>query len=116
MPKSFEVGDIIMNNMGEKYTVYKRRPFNTPPAPPGEEPTSADDVLAGYMYNLSNEHGEHSIHILLNEDIDERGNTWTKDSVAQGIKRKKSNKRKRSNKGKKRSNKKTNKKRRNYRK
>ena len=108
MPKSFEVGDIIMNNMGEKYTINKRRPFNTPPAPPGEEPTSADDMLAGYMYTLND---GYSIHILLNENIDERGNTWTKDSVAQGIKRKKSNKRKRSNKRRK-----SNKKRRNYRK
>ena len=113
MPKYFEVGDIIMNNMGEKYTVYKRRPFNTPPAPPGEEPTSADDVLAGYMYTLND---GYSIHILLNENIDERGNTWTKDSVAQGITRNKSNKKRKSNKRKKRSNKKSNKKRRNYRK
>jgi hypothetical protein len=108
MPKQFEIGDIIMNNMGEKYTVYKRRPFNTPPAPPGEEPTSDDDVLAGYMYTLND---GYSIHILLNEDIDERGNTWTKDSVAQGVKRKKSNKKRKSNKRRK-----SNKKRRNYRK
>ncbi len=110
MPKRFEVGDIIINNMGERYTINKLRPFNTPPAPPGTSPDSDDDVLAGYTYTLDD---GHTINILINNIRDETGTMWTKYSVAQGIKRRKSNKRKKSNKNKKRSNKKTNKKRRN---
>jgi hypothetical protein len=109
MPKRFEVGDIIINNMGERYTINKLRPFNTPPAPPGTTPDSDDDVLAGYMYTLDD---GHTINILINDIRDQTGTMWTKYSVAQGVKRRrKSNKKKGSNKKRK-----TNKKRRNYRK
>ena len=96
MQKSFEVGDIIIDSRGEKYTVYKRRPFNTPPAPPGMSPDSDDDVLAGYTYTLND---GSTINILINNIRDETGKMWVKYSLAQGIKRKrKSNKRKKSNK------------------
>ena len=110
MPKSFEVGDIIINNLGEKFTIKSIKPFNTPPTPPGEEPYSDDDVLAGYGYTLNN---GSVIHILINNIRDERGKIWTKYSVAQGIKRRrKSNKKIKSNKRGRKSNKKG----RNYRK
>jgi hypothetical protein len=96
--------------MDEKHTIKHKKPFNTPPTPPGEEPDSDDDTLAGYQYTLDN---GTVIHLLIGSNRDERGNFWEKYSVAQGVKkRRKSNKRKRkSNKRKK-----TNKKRRNYRK
>jgi len=110
MAAGFEVGDIIMNNLGQKKTIKSRKPFNTPPAPPGEEPNSEDDVLAGYGYTLND---GSVIHILIFSNTDEHGKTWSKDSVAQGIKRRKSNKksRKTNKRGRK-----SNKKRRNYRK
>jgi hypothetical protein len=110
MPKSFEVGDIIINNLGEKFTIKSIKPFNTPPTPPGEEPYSDDDVLAGYGYTLND---GSVIHILINNIRDETGKMWTKYSVAQGIRRRKSNKRgRKSNKRGRKSNKKG----RNYRK
>ncbi len=109
----FQVGDIIFHNAGEKYTIIQKKPFNTPPTPPGEDSDSDDDVLAGYVYTLND---GTTINLLLGSNRDERGNFWDKYSVAQGGKRRrKSNKKRKSNKRK--SNKrKTNKKRRNYRK
>ena len=98
----FQVGDIIFHNSGEKYTIIKKEPFNSPPDPDG-------DVSPGYEYTLND---GSIIRLIVGRNRDERGNFWDKYSVAQGgRRRKKSNKKKKSNKRKK-----SNKKRRNYRK
>jgi hypothetical protein len=84
----FQVGDIIFHNSGVKYTIIKKVPFDSPPDPDG-------DVTPGYEYTLND---GSIIRLIVGRNRDESGNFWDKYSVAQGIKRRKSNKKRRSNK------------------
>jgi hypothetical protein len=92
----FDKEDDIMNNVGDVYTVKALKPWRTPPTPPGEDPMSGDDELAGYVYTIKNYHGEEkTIRIEVDTNTDSSGVTWRK-NTARGIKKRKTSKKRKS--------------------